>query len=284
MSVFSYRAAAVTDPGSVKRRNEDSYLLRAAVAEGEQILFALVADGMGGLGGGDVASLAVKRAFEEWFLRDLPELLRKDNFEEELAGQWQRVIVSENEKLNRGSFASGTTVTAILLYRGRFFTANIGDSRIYRLSEGQLYQLTVDHSWAQEALLMGYDPGWIERDPRKNALTRCIGAGLSADPDTDYTSGTFAFEDVFLLCSDGLRHLISASEIREILESDTMSTKKKGSLLVNTARERHEQDNITAVIVNCCEGDGRSSEDNTGKEDILIRSGSEKTEKLEKGS
>ena len=116
---------------------------------------------------------------------------------------------------------------------------------------------------------MGMGPGEIERDPRKNSLTRCIGAGLSDDPDTDYTSGAFAFGDVFLLCSDGLRHLVSVSEIREILESETMSTREKGNLLVNTAKERHERDNITAVVVSCCGGDGKPSESETNRKEIF---------------
>lgn len=283
MSIYGYRAAAVSDPGPVKKRNEDSYILRAALAGGEQILFALVADGMGGLSDGDLASLVVKRAFETWFLLDLPQLLEKDSFEEELAGQWQAVIFSENEKLNAGPCASGTTLTALLLFRGRFFTANIGDSRIYRLSGGQLYQLTVDHSWAQEALSMGIDPGQIERDPRRNSLTRCIGAGLSGDPDTDYTSGTFTCGDVFLLCSDGLRHLVSVSEIREILESETLSTQEKGNLLVNTAKERHERDNITAVIVSCCEGDGKASENETKRAEAAREMTDDRTVKLDMG-
>lgn len=256
MSIINYRASGLTDIGLVKKHNEDSYCLKAALFDGEQILFALVADGMGGLANGDVASLVVKKAFEEWFLAQLPVLLEKKDFDQELAQQWQNIITSENETLNRGPSASGTTLTAILLYKGRFYTANIGDSRIYRLNRGILYQLTVDHSWAQEALLMGYEPDQIERDPRKNSLTRCIGAGLTDDPDTDYTSGAFDFGDTFLLCSDGLRHLISAGEIRDVLESETMTTDEKAALLIDTAKDRKERDNITAVIISCERGDG----------------------------
>lgn len=259
MSIFNYRASGQTDIGLVKKHNEDSYVLKAALNDNEQILFALVADGMGGLANGDVASLTMKRAFEDWFLTELPLLLQKTgHFEEGLAQQWQNIIIAGNDALNNGADMSGTTLTAILLYGGKFYTANIGDSRIYRLNRGKLYQLTIDHSWAQEALLMGYDPDQIEKDPRKNSLTRCIGAGLTDDPDTDYTSGAFDFGDAFLLCSDGLRHLVSANEIREVLESDAMTTDEKADLLIDMAKERHERDNITAVVITCEKGNGKT--------------------------
>ncbi|MBQ6480777.1 MAG: serine/threonine-protein phosphatase [Anaerolineaceae bacterium] len=255
MSRFTYRASGLSDIGNVKKQNEDAYLLKAARNDAEQILFSLVADGMGGLPNGDMASLGIKRAFERWFMEELPQALKADCFDEVLAQQWQDIIVSENETLNSQATASGTTLTALLLYGGKFYTANIGDSRIYRLNRGTLYQLTVDHSWAQEAILAGLDADQIENDPRRNTLTRCIGAGLTAEPDTDFTSGNFVSGDAFLLCSDGLRHLISAQEIRDVLASDEMSTDEKTSLLIETAKQRFERDNITAVIICCEEGD-----------------------------
>lgn len=255
MSRFTYRAWGESDIGNVKKQNEDAYLLKAANNDSEQILFALVADGMGGLSNGDVASLGVKRAFEKWFMEDLPKTLKEKDFEDALSQQWQQIILSENETLNKAKAPSGTTLTALLLYNGRFFTANIGDSRIYRLNKGRLYQLTVDHSWVQEALKAGYDPEEIERDPRRNTLTRCIGAGLSENPETDYTTSRFDFGDYFLLCSDGLRHLITTDEMRRVLENETLTTNEKAELLIETAKERRERDNITAIVIRCEAGD-----------------------------
>lgn len=256
MGTYSYRLSAMSDVGLVKEVNQDSYLLKMGIYNGEPFILALVADGMGGVNEGEMASRSIRTAFLNWYEEELSELFEADNIEEALIDAWDRIIRCTHEELNLYGSSKGygygkcpgTTLALLFLYGGTHYIANIGDSRVYKLSD-RLKQLTKDHSWAQQALDRGVSEEEIEFDARKNMITRCLGCGIEDDVSADYFTGLCMDGDYYLLCTDGLRHYISTSEITEALLQEDKNTKEKCSYLIELAKEREETDNISVIII-----------------------------------
>lgn len=258
---YSYRAFAVSDAGNVKEINQDSYTLKMAYYNDEPVILATVADGMGGTTSGEEASQKVKEAFEQWFKKNLEKIIKNDEISDALIESWDKIIFSISDdlidKYGEGT-APGTTLTQILLYKGHYYAINIGDSRIYKLEDNELYQVTKDHSWVQDALDSGMKPEEINRDHRRNMITRCI--GVSSDFNSpDYYMDEYKPGDRFLLCSDGLRHTIRAVEIKEALICKK-NAKTKAQDLVSLAKKRGETDNITAIIIEIGKGGAKTAE------------------------
>lgn len=197
----------------------------------------------------------VRDTFKRWFLLHFPSRHGKSNNfnEEELLREWDDLVQHCHHTLSQMQQMGGSTLTLLLLYCGTFYALNIGDSRIYRYTENRLYQITVDHSWAQLAFEHGMTAKEIESDSRRNSLTRCIGGGAKT-AEADYFAGFYMDEDGFLLCSDGLRHLISVAELTVCLTEGY--PQECLHQLVETAKKRGETDNLTgiAIKVNTVEG------------------------------
>lgn len=257
MSIYEYKASGLTDIGNVKEVNQDCFSIKAASYNGEKVLFAMVADGMGGTVNGEEASQAIKSGMEKWFRTQLEKAFEEDDdrFEENLVKGWQSTAETVNRRLNNeASFQqAGTTLTMILLYNGISYTANIGDSRIYMMAKDGLYQITEDHSWVQLQLAAGRSMEDIVKDStyemNAHKLTRCLGAGVTDSPRLDYKTDTYEAGDTFLLCSDGFVHKTGADELERELRNTNISTRDKIKELIEQAKERGERDNITAVII-----------------------------------
>ena len=252
MKGFTYRLAFDTTAGK-REINQDSLMTARYLYKGEEVVFALVADGMGGNKGGEIASKIVAEAFERWFQDYIKYVLDKEPFEEALLDRWQELIMQCNRAINEQvdiekGIIPGTTLTMLLLYQGKYYAANIGDSRIYRLVD-RLYQITIDHSWVQLALERGATAEEIENDYRKHRITRCIGAGHWDNCFADFYSDKYKEGEYFLLCSDGLRHLISIEEFSHTLKAADLSLEDKVSRLISIALSRGESDNISCIIV-----------------------------------
>ncbi|MCW3492802.1 PP2C family protein-serine/threonine phosphatase [Microbacterium sp. SSM24] len=229
---------AATDPGLRRRINEDSHIA-------EPPLF-LVADGMGGHHAGEVASATVIEEFSAFAGRPS---LGIDDVRGALATARRRV---EALPLGEGTGAgAGTTLTGVVIAdvhgEGYWLAINLGDSRTYRLNDGELEQVSVDHSVVQELIDAGQlDPVAAARDNRRNVITRAIGAG--SDGDADYWLIPAEAGDRILVCSDGLSSELDDDTIRAILlaESDPQSAATR---LVHEAMLRGGRDNITALVV-----------------------------------
>jgi protein phosphatase len=236
---FYTRTASLTDVGSVRSVNQDScgeFFLDA----GYRLL--VVADGMGGHLGGEVASQtaveAVGQVFQRGieepssFLREAFTLANKRVFEKSM----------ENPELH----GMGTTGVAILIGPGRkAWLANVGDSRAYRSRGGAIEVLTHDHSWVHEEVRqnrMTLEEAAVH--PRKNVLTRSIGV----DPVVDIELGETDLQpgDRFLLCSDGLWGEVSDADIAAVL--DSMDPEPAVRALVEMANRAGGPDNITVQI------------------------------------
>jgi serine/threonine protein phosphatase PrpC len=227
-------SAGRTHPGQVRRRNEDSYVL-------DPPLFA-VADGMGGAQAGEVASRLTATAFREYHEADaLPP-------DERL----QSIIQEANRRIYKRARADsdasgmGTTVTAALLTGGRVTLGHVGDSRAYRIRDGELEQLTEDHSLVADLMRSGrLTPEEAEAHPQRSVITRALGT----DPEVDIDTLSVEAEpgDVFLLCSDGLTTMVGDEDILGILEAaPTLDAAAKE--LVRAANTGGGEDNVTVVL------------------------------------
>ena len=230
--------SARSEIGRVRKDNEDNYLV-----SNERDLF-VVADGMGGHAGGEVASSIVKRVLDE----EITALQPADDCEKILLN----ALLKANSLILRlgrdqAYLGMGTTVTAAMFVMGRLYIAHIGDSRAYLFREGQLQLLTQDHSLVNELLQKGeLTKEEAEHHPRRNILTRAL--GTVENPQIDQFNLGVQRGDLLLLCTDGLHNLVKEQEIRQILSGSDQLEKMVDSL-VDLALERGGNDNITAVLV-----------------------------------
>lgn len=230
---MSLSYATITDTGRVRPANEDS-------------LFALpplfmVADGMGGAHGGEVASA---RAAEVFSLADLggdegseklAELVREAN------RQIYELAVSD-----ANLHGMGTTVTAALVRGDAVHLAHVGDSRAYRWRLGILKQLTEDHSLVGEMLRRGsISEEEAEVHPQRSIITRALGIEPGVEVDTDAVD--WQPGDVFLLCSDGLSSMLNDEELAAVLARGE-SLEQTARALVEAANARGGRDNITVIL------------------------------------
>jgi protein phosphatase len=235
---FTFRTGAACHAGKVRPVNEDRWLARPEIG-----LWA-VADGMGGHGDGDVASVAVVEALKELAPpRTGPEFLR----------DFEGRVVNVNADLRalaveRSRSVIGTTLAAVLIFGPHFACIWCGDSRVYRLRAGKLVQLSRDHSEVQELIDRGVlDKAEAKAWPRRNVVTRALGASEAAA--LDVIDGAAFAGDCFLLCTDGLTTHVEDAEIARWLR--TGDPQRTSENLVALALGRGGKDNVTAVIVVC---------------------------------
>lgn len=230
---------AITDMGLVRKENQDSLLVSA-----ERGLF-VVADGMGGHAGGQVASsLAVKTIDEEINFALLNQKKADQILEEALLKANGYIFTQGQEKQYHGM---GTTVTATLFRDNLLFIAHIGDSRAYLYRQGKLNLLTQDHSLVNELYINGsLTLEEAQNHPQRNILTRAL--GITDKPQLDLFSVPVQPGDGILLCTDGFYNQVQDAEIAEIIKTE-LSLQDLVRRMVNTALERGGHDNITVIYV-----------------------------------
>ncbi|ERL65579.1 Stp1/IreP family PP2C-type Ser/Thr phosphatase [Schleiferilactobacillus shenzhenensis] len=231
----------------VGRRREDNQDFAGVFKNEAGALFAVVADGMGGHQGGDVASeMAVSHLGHDFSQTDMHTV--------EDAVKWLIYdLQRENDKILAVSdhYADlrgmGTTFVAVLVVGHQYIVANIGDSRCYRFSHGELEQLTEDHSLVNELLKHGeISPEEAKHHPQKNVITRTL--GVSSDADADVTVFDFGPDDTLLLCSDGLTNMVSDDELKEALGGPG-TLDDKCAQLIGWANDAGGLDNITVLLM-----------------------------------
>ena len=252
---MNYLISASTDIGISKKTNQDSFSLRLSSTACGNIVFAVLCDGMGGLAKGEVASSNVIRAFREWEETRLPQLVNQGITDADIRQDWSNIIRMLNDLIKSygasGGIRLGTTITALLLTDTRYYIVNVGDTRCYEIYD-DLYQLTKDHSLVQREIDMGnLTPEQAEVDPRRSVLLQCIGASDAVYPE--FFFGTPKENAVYMLCSDGFRHVISKEEIFDGLQPARMTSpdgmKSQIVNLINLDKGRMEKDNITVLAV-----------------------------------
>jgi serine/threonine protein phosphatase PrpC len=239
-SDFVFRMAWVTDVGLARELNEDSVLARPEIG-----LWA-VADGMGGYGGGDVASRAVIEA-----LNALPPSTSAAH----LLAEFEQEILRANSELRalagaRGAAVMGTTLVALIVHGPHFACVWCGDSRVYLRRGDVLTQVSRDHSEVQELV----DRGLIDKVeasnwPRRNVVTRAL--GVSDQAELEIVDGKAYVGDRFLLCSDGLVVHVADEEIAALLVA--RDPQKACDDLLNLTLDRGASDNVSIIVVDCGE-------------------------------
>lgn len=232
--------------GKVRQANEDQ-AWSGRLLSGHTV--AIVADGMGGHRAGDVASgLAVEslvQSLKTWeqlsSLKEgaskLRDMIRKAN-----------MAVYETAALNEQYHNMGTTVVIALIGGDNGLIGHIGDSRAYRLRDGQLEQLTEDHTLVHELTKSGQlSPEEAAHHPRRNVLTRALGTDREVEADieiVDWKKG-----DRILLCSDGLSNLVEHQQLLSTLEDPALTLEQQAQQLIDLALDGGGDDNITVVIL-----------------------------------
>lgn len=238
MASNSWESAAETHPGKVRSRNEDHYF------SGDEDGVWVVADGMGGHSAGDVASQMVCDEIREI---DLPSDL------EAAITQVREAIVRVNHRLQtirqRDPLerVMGSTVTVMVARAEKMAVLWAGDSRIYRLRDGELARLTEDHSRVAELVSAGQlSEEEAESHPEANVITRAVGAHTEIDVDAKILEAQPG--DRFVLCSDGLYREITEDQLAEAM-APTSSVGDASGKLLEMVLDGEARDNVTLVTV-----------------------------------
>jgi protein phosphatase len=234
--LITWTSAAATDVGGKRKINEDSLLARPEVG------LWVVADGMGGHAAGDVASNAVVHPLQAIERpAALPDFV--DAVEEALMTVNQQLRDYARDEL--GGRTVGSTVVSLILSQRTGVCLWAGDSRLYRLRQGQLTRLSRDHSAVQEMVESGaITQAEADRHPKSNVITRAVGGGEALLVD----AAVFAPQagDTYLLCSDGLYNEVDEDSIRRKMALDQDEATKR---LIDEALHNGGRDNISLVII-----------------------------------
>ncbi|MDX2268883.1 MAG: protein phosphatase 2C domain-containing protein [Bryobacter sp.] len=228
----------LSDPGRVRKNNEDFLLVNHSKK------LYVVADGMGGAQAGETASkLAAETVLDVLNSRPIPTL--KD---------LEEAFVEANERVRSLAATDlalegmGTTLVGVLEDGDLLHLASVGDSRIYRYSDGKLESLLEDQTWVNEVgRRLGIDEDALKKHPMRHVLTMAIGVGnpLRVNSRTvPKEAGT-----LYLLCSDGLHGVVPVELITRILDSNELSLHQRAQALIDAARDHGGPDNITVLIL-----------------------------------
>ena len=237
--------AALTDPGRVRVNNEDTIACDASLG------LVLLADGMGGYNGGEVASgmaiALLQASFGRWLAHAGPNAHPKAVRRALQAGTDEaNTAILEAGFANTQLHGMGTTLVLAAFGRQRAIVGHIGDSRCYRLRGDKFELLTRDHSLLQEQLDAGaITPEQAIQSPHRNLVTRAL--GIERHVDLEMHEHRVQAGDLYLLCSDGLSEMVPDAQLSTLLLQN-IDLSRKATLLVAAANENGGRDNISVVL------------------------------------
>lgn len=251
---MNFLTAYHTDVGLTKETNQDSICIKLAKTNIGNVLMAIICDGMGGLEKGELASATVIRRFCYWFDNELPMML-EDFKMDRVKYSFDNMISELNEKIamygKERSVSLGTTLTVMFFAQDEYMIAHVGDSRAYEISNNVIV-LTEDQTVVGREVRRGrMTMEQAKTDPRRNVLLQCIGASSTVVPD--YIKDTTKKGAVYMLCSDGFRHVISSEEMYMALNPNVCTSedaiKMQALQLVELNKQRKERDNISVIVI-----------------------------------
>lgn len=232
--------SSLCDPGCVRQNNEDRIGV-FALPEGGALL--MVADGMGGHAAGEVAAQMALDAMGSALASGIGTTTIDDLL---LALEQTNTHIYCQGEANPAQRGMGTTITLLALNGSVAWFIHVGDSRLYRLRDRQLQQLSEDHSLVAEMVRTGLlSPAEAADHPCRNVIVRALGSDPVVQPQISRKPLSIQLNDVFLLCTDGLHDLLAFNELADLLEASPLLACQA---LVNLARERGGPDNISAVV------------------------------------
>lgn len=235
-------AATKSDAGM--KNNEDCAFV---TIDDSGIILAVVADGVGGLNKGEIASRYITKSIEHWFEESISEI--KTYHIEEVASAMEKVTHRIHEELldisDEEGIEFGSTMTFIILGRTKYAISQIGDSRAYLFSGEQVQQLTKDQTVAEYERDTGNVVERVPEERKEHVLMQCMGSG-QIEPVVETGELPKAFK--LLLCSDGMSNTLSDQDLIGELKKKVSCTKNLKNL-INLARSREETDNITGILI-----------------------------------
>lgn len=238
-------AFANSDIGKVRDMNQDSYYISD---KDDKMKLYIVADGMGGYKGGEIASKLAIESSKNYIINNFDQIKKERDQIIELiksAIEYANMVVYEKSKEVPELAGMGTTIDVCLIYSNRIYIGHIGDSRVYRLRKDFFRKLTVDDSYVEQLVKEGnITKEEAYNHPKKNMLTKALGCTAFVEP-TVLVKG-FMKGDILLMCTDGLTNMLKEDKICEIIKQNSEQASKE---LVKKANEQGGYDNITAVII-----------------------------------
>ncbi|HLO29252.1 MAG TPA: PP2C family serine/threonine-protein phosphatase [Anaerolineales bacterium] len=254
---------AQTHPGMTGKNNEDRYAVASFILDKNDkmpVLFAVLSDGIGGHRAGEVAAeLAVNHMMQAVAQSDGRHI--RHTIEEAVSEASD--AISAHSESNKNLKGMGATCAAAWIVGDKLHTAYVGDSRIYLMRGGRIQQLTVDHTWVQEAIDRGVlTPDKAREHPNVHVIRRYLGSPTPPEPDfrlklfndegdqnAENNQGLQLLpNDILLLCSDGLTDLVWNDEILEVVRSKP-NLKEATRALVELANSRGGHDNTTVILI-----------------------------------
>ena len=238
-------AFAKSDIGKARDMNQDYYYIPDWE---DEVNLYILADGMGGYNGGEVASKLATMTTVNYIKSNFEQTEKdKENISNLIksAMEYANMVVYERSVEEKELEGMGTTLEVCLIYGGKAYIGHVGDSRIYRIRNELIRKLTHDHSYVEKLV----NDGTITKEeashhPKKNMLTKALGCKAFLEPDV--TVKAVNKDDTILMCSDGLTNMVDEKEIYEIIKEDY---KTAANRLIEAANEKGGYDNITAIVI-----------------------------------
>ena len=238
-------AFAKSDIGKVRDMNQDSYYISG---EESDLKLYILADGMGGYKGGEIASKLATASVKSYIESNIDNIIKdRDEILKLIksAMEYANMVVYERSKEDAQLEGMGTTLEVCLIYNNKMYIGHVGESRIYRIRKEFMRKLTTDHSYVEKLVKDGtITKEQAHNHPKKNMLTKALGCTIFVEPDV--TVKGFIKDDIILMCSDGLTNMIEEDEIYNIIKQDYKSAPQR---LVDKANENGGYDNITAIVI-----------------------------------
>lgn len=239
------KAYAKSDKGKVREMNQDFYYISTSL---DEIQLYILADGMGGYNGGEIASSLAVQTTKNYIENNFRDIEKDKDSIIQLLGssiEYANMVVYEKSKENPELQGMGTTIEVCLIYNNKVYIGHVGDSRIYRIRKNFIRKLTQDHSYVQKLV----KEGTISKEqalhhPQKNLLMKALGCNAFVEPDVMVKG--FLKDDILIMCSDGLSNLVTQENIYEMATKNIEQATKD---LVKLANDRGGYDNITVIII-----------------------------------
>ncbi len=239
------KAYAKTDIGKMREVNQDSYYISDSL---DRIQLYIIADGMGGCNGGEIASSLAIQAAKSYIETNFSEIEKdKDSIIQLVASsmEYANMIVYEKSKEEKELEGMGTTFDVCLIYNNKAYIGHIGDSRIYRIRKDFMRKLTQDHSYVQKLVKDGtITLEEADNHPQKNMLMKALGCNAYVEPDVMVKG--FIKDDIIVMATDGLTNYVLANQISQSAKKNIEQATKD---LVDEANNNGGYDNITIIVI-----------------------------------
>jgi len=243
-----------SDIGKIRKCNEDSIFVSNSAIGCLENLY-VVADGMGGHKSGEVASSSAVKFFRE-FIENADN--RADN-KNEILDTLVEGVGYANKKVNEMSKTDdsytnmGTTFLAASISNGKIYIVHVGDSRLYIVRNKEIRQITTDHTYVMDMVRSGFiTKEQAKIHPDRNIITRAL--GIEENLSIDGIFNKIQYDDIVVMCSDGLYEMVDDEKILSVAEDDSLNLEEKAERMIQCANSLGGKDNVSVVLIGKSEG------------------------------